>query len=116
MQFEMASSTGEMGSISGGVGISQKSIVYTRGISTNRNEDVLDFASIRPASRGVHSGKGAEMGGGGLGLLPWEKWLPPYVFGPLLCIGSILILVFVPADRFAQRLSWVQLSSRACGG
>jgi len=30
----------------------------------------------------------------GLGLLPWERWLPPYIFGPLLCIGSILALVF----------------------
>jgi hypothetical protein len=29
----------------------------------------------------------------GLGLLPWEKWLPPYIFGPLLFVGSILILV-----------------------
>ncbi len=29
-----------------------------------------------------------------LGLLPWEKWLPPYVLGPLLCIGSTCIAVF----------------------
>jgi hypothetical protein len=53
----------------------------------------------------AHSGKGAEMGGGGLGLLPWEKWLPPYVYGPLLCIGSILILVFVPTVWWERILS-----------
>lgn len=35
-----------------------------------------------------------------LGLLPWERWLPPYVFGPLLCIGSLAILMFSP------QLSW----------
>lgn len=29
-----------------------------------------------------------------LGLLPWEKWLPPYVIGSLLCIGGISVLVF----------------------
>jgi hypothetical protein len=29
-----------------------------------------------------------------LGLLPWEEWLPPYIFGPLLCVGSVLLLVF----------------------
>jgi hypothetical protein len=51
LQFRMASSTDEMGSISGAVGISQKSIVSARGISTNRTEDVLDFASIRPGFR-----------------------------------------------------------------
>lgn len=28
-----------------------------------------------------------------LGFLPWEEWLPPYVFGPLLCIISVLSLV-----------------------
>jgi hypothetical protein len=38
-----------------------------------------------------------------LGLLPWEKWLPPYVFGPLICIGSICIFVF------ARDLSWWQI-------
>jgi len=38
-----------------------------------------------------------------LGLLPWEDWLPPYIFGPLLCIGSLLCLVF------ADSLSWWQL-------
>ena len=31
-----------------------------------------------------------------LAFLPWEKWLPPYVFGPLVCIGSICLLVFAP--------------------
>jgi hypothetical protein len=29
-----------------------------------------------------------------LGLFPWEKWLPPYVFGPLICLGSACILAF----------------------
>lgn len=38
-----------------------------------------------------------------LGLLPWEKWLPPYVFGPVMCIGSICILVF------ARGLSWGEM-------
>jgi hypothetical protein len=38
-----------------------------------------------------------------LGLLPWEDWLPPYVFGPLLCIGSILFLLF------GGDLSWWQI-------
>jgi hypothetical protein len=28
-----------------------------------------------------------------IGFLPWEEWLPPYVFGPLICIGSIVISV-----------------------
>jgi hypothetical protein len=31
-----------------------------------------------------------------LGLLPWEKWLPPYVFGPVMCVGSLAVLVFSP--------------------
>jgi len=39
-----------------------------------------------------------------LGFLPWEKWLPPYVFGPLLCIGSGWVLFFSPA------LSWWKIS------
>jgi hypothetical protein len=30
----------------------------------------------------------------GLGLLPWDKWLPPYIFGPLLFLGAILLLTF----------------------
>lgn len=29
-----------------------------------------------------------------MGFLPWEKWLPPYIYGPLMCAGSILILCF----------------------
>jgi hypothetical protein len=28
-----------------------------------------------------------------IGLLPWEKWLPPWLYGPLVCGGSIWILV-----------------------
>jgi hypothetical protein len=31
-----------------------------------------------------------------LGFLPWEKWLPPYIYGPLISVGSICILVFFP--------------------
>jgi len=27
-----------------------------------------------------------------LGFLPWEKLFPPYVFGPLICLGSACIL------------------------
>ena len=27
-----------------------------------------------------------------LGFLPWEKWLPPYVFGPLICVASACVL------------------------
>ena len=38
-----------------------------------------------------------------MGFLPWEEWLPPYVFGPLICIGSICIYVF------AGTLSWWQM-------
>jgi hypothetical protein len=26
----------------------------------------------------------------GLAFLPWEKWLPPYIFGPLLCVISLV--------------------------
>jgi hypothetical protein len=44
---------------------------------------------------------------GMLALLPWEKWLPPYVFGPVMCVGSLCILVF------ARDLSWWKLLS--CG-
>jgi hypothetical protein len=38
-----------------------------------------------------------------LGFLPWEKWLPPYIFGSLLCLGSICVLVF------ARDPSWWQM-------
>jgi hypothetical protein len=38
-----------------------------------------------------------------LGLLPWEKWLPPYVFGPLICASGICILVF------GRPLSWWEI-------
>ena len=27
-----------------------------------------------------------------LGLLPWERWLPPQVYGPLIAAGSIWAL------------------------
>ena len=40
-------------------------------------------------------------------LLPWEK-LPPYVFGPLLCIGAICVLVF------ARHLSWWEIVLNGC--
>jgi 4-amino-4-deoxy-L-arabinose transferase-like glycosyltransferase len=42
-----------------------------------------------------------------LALFPWEKWLPPYVFGPLMCVGCLCVLVF------ARDLSWWELLS--CG-
>ena len=29
----------------------------------------------------------------GAAFLPWEKWLPAWVVGPLLCAGSIAALV-----------------------
>ena len=35
-----------------------------------------------------------------LGLLPWEKWIPPYILGPAMCTGSIAVLVF------SSHLSW----------
>lgn len=38
-----------------------------------------------------------------LGVLPWEKWLPPYVFGPLLCMIAGAVLVF------SRPLSWWEL-------
>jgi len=38
-----------------------------------------------------------------LGFLPWERWLPPYVFGPLLCLCSILVLFNY------TRFAWWQL-------
>jgi hypothetical protein len=30
----------------------------------------------------------------GLGFLPWEKWLPPYIYGPLLFAISVAGLLF----------------------
>ena len=27
-----------------------------------------------------------------MGFLPWERWLPPYIYGPLLSVASICIL------------------------
>ena len=38
-----------------------------------------------------------------IGLLPWEKWLPPYVYGPALCLISILCLIF------DHNLSWWEI-------
>ena len=29
-----------------------------------------------------------------LGFFPWEKWLPPYVIGPLICIVGACTLTF----------------------
>lgn len=28
-----------------------------------------------------------------MGFLPWEKWLPAWLLGPLMCIGSLVLLV-----------------------
>ena len=42
-----------------------------------------------------------------LALLPWEKWLPPYVFGPLMSVGALCVLVFV------RDLAWWKILS--CG-
>ncbi len=33
--------------------------------------------------------------------LPWEKWLPPWLFGPLLVAGGVFALAFEGA-----RLAW----------
>jgi hypothetical protein len=48
-----------------------------------------------------------------LGLLPWEKWLPPYVLGPLICLGSIYLLLF---SNSLHWWSWVLLPPTACFG
>jgi hypothetical protein len=42
-----------------------------------------------------------------LALLPWEKWLPPYVFGPLMCVGCGCVLMF------GHNLAWWEILS--CG-
>ena len=39
----------------------------------------------------------------GIGFLPWEKWLPPYIYGPLMCVGSMLGLYF------SRPLRWWEL-------
>jgi hypothetical protein len=36
----------------------------------------------------------------GIGLLPWEKWLPPWLYGPLIFVGSIFGLFY------SQDLHW----------
>jgi hypothetical protein len=43
-----------------------------------------------------------------LGFFPWEKLFPPYIFGPLLCIGAICVLVF------ARGLSWWEIVLDGC--
>jgi hypothetical protein len=48
-----------------------------------------------------------------LGLLPWEKWLPPYVYGPLLCAGSIAFILF---SQTVSWWEWVLLPLAACMG
>lgn len=48
-----------------------------------------------------------------MGCLPWEKWLPPYVYGPLLCLGSIAMLVF---SKALSGWEWVLLPLAACIG
>jgi hypothetical protein len=45
-----------------------------------------------------------------IGLLPWERWLPPYVFGPFLCLGSIAFLVW------GGEHSWWKVVLLAMGG
>jgi hypothetical protein len=53
---------------------------------------------------------GARNGDGWmLGFLPWEKWLPAYVFGPFMCVGSICVLAL------ARDLSWWKLLSAGFG-
>jgi hypothetical protein len=37
----------------------------------------------------------------GLGFLPWEKILPPYILGPLLCLLSLLPLLSI------RNVSWL---------
>ena len=44
-----------------------------------------------------------------MGFLPWEKWLPPYVFGPLICIGCACELVF------ARDPQWWKIVLLGCG-
>ena len=36
-------------------------------------------------------------------LLPWEKWLPPWLFGPLLCVIAVAGLYY------SEHLSWWKL-------
>ena len=36
----------------------------------------------------------------GLGLLPWEKWLPAWLLGPLMCIGSLVLFVISHERRW----------------
>ena len=38
-----------------------------------------------------------------LGLLPWEKWLPPWIFGP------ILVIIGVGALVLQEKLAWWEL-------
>jgi hypothetical protein len=40
----------------------------------------------------------------GIGFLPWEKWLPPYIYGPLMCVGAILGLCFSRPLRWWEAL------------
>lgn len=35
-----------------------------------------------------------------MGFLPWEKWLPPYVFGSLMCVGCGFFLLYYPGLRW----------------
>jgi hypothetical protein len=44
---------------------------------------------------------GTEMG---IEFLPWEKWLPPFIYGPLMCVGSILVLCFSHPFRWWEAL------------
>ena len=46
-----------------------------------------------------------------LGLLPWEKWLPPYVFAPLLCVGSAVLFFMSLSDPHWWELVFLPLAS-----
>jgi hypothetical protein len=48
-----------------------------------------------------------------IGLLPWEKWLPPIVFGPLMFVGSLYLIFTVPQMAWCH---YVLLSCAALFG
>jgi len=49
----------------------------------------------------------------GLGLLPWERWLPPYVYGPLLFCGCIAVLIYQSSRAWWE---WIVLPLGAVYG
>jgi protein-S-isoprenylcysteine O-methyltransferase Ste14 len=40
----------------------------------------------------------------GLAFLPWEKWLPPYILGPLMFFGGIFAFAFLHEPSWWQYL------------